>query len=60
MPFLNLKIVPEQSPARQAELARALTDITARELPASDWGYAGQTQLARQAARPREAAEAVA
>jgi 4-oxalocrotonate tautomerase len=34
--------------------------VIVRELPASDWGYAGQTQLARQHERARVPTEAVA
>jgi len=70
MPTLQLKISPPQSPQRHQALAQVLTRLTAQhlgkrpevtavmieELPAGDWGYGGQTQLARQQAREKAVA----
>lgn len=51
MPTLQLKIAPPV-------LAEA-SYVIVRELPATDWGYGGQTQKARQLARAAASGEVI-
>lgn len=48
MPILQLKVSPVQL-SRYRSLASA-SYVVVRELPATDWGYGGQTQVARKLA----------
>jgi hypothetical protein len=51
MPTLKLTLTPPQQP--EALLWPSLEDasyVIVREVPASDWGYGGRTQLARRRA----------
>lgn len=53
MPTLQLQVSPLQNPSRYRSLARA-SDVIVREVPATDWGYGGQTQAARKLAPARQ------
>ncbi len=50
MPTLQLHLTPAQTAGRHARLAPA-SYVIVREVPATDWGYAGLTQQARREAQ---------